>query len=195
MDMLHLEDTVHLDQHETVVSVFRSHPFRMVSRVVPLIFILMVLFLFVFPLFSFGMVGISLFVFLLFVGVLFLCRNIFNWLGTYCVLTDTRLLCIQRTGFFKKQVQEIVLENITELSYATKGMMQTIFHFGNVRLALRTTRGEFIIPEISKPQMVLDLLSRQASAVRKRSISQAPQKDVSSIVTPVYPVEKQIHDL
>ena len=175
--MLHLQETLNLDTHETVVSLFRTHPFRMVSRVIPVIILLISFFLFMFPLFSLGIIGVLVFLFLFFTGVLFLCRSIFNWLGTYCVLTNRRLLCIQRTGFFKKQVHEILLENITELSYATKGIIQVLFHFGNLRLALLTARGEFIIPEIAKPQIILDILSRQASDVRKGKSPQiAPEK-------------------
>lgn len=206
--MLHLQETVSLDTHEAIVSLFRSHSFKMVSRAVPLIIALVALFLFVFPLFSLGVIGVIIFLLLFFTGILFLCRNIFNWLGTYCILTNRRLLCIQRSGFFKKQVQEILLENITELSYATKGMVQVLFHFGDVRLALVTARGEFIIPQIAKPQMILDILSRQASAVRKRKPPQTLQgavrphdsrrEDMQDDSTPVVgiinPIEKEPND-
>lgn len=166
--MFHLQEIVHLDTQETVICMFRSHPFKMISQVIPCMGSLIVLFLFIFPLFSLGALGVCIFLLLFFSGVFFLSRNIFNWLGTYCILTNRRLLCIQRSGFFKKQAQEILLENITELSYTTKGMVQTLFHFGDVRLALVTARGEFTIPHIAKPQAILDILSRQASAVRKR---------------------------
>lgn len=169
---------IHLDSQETIVCIFRSHPFRMIVHAVPIIIVLMALFLFVFPLFSLGWIGVCLFFFLFFVGLFFLFRIVCNWLGTYCVLTNRRLLCIQRAGFFKKQVHEILLENIGELSYITKGMTQTLFRFGNIRLgllALVTARGEFIIHDIAKPQTILDILSRQAAAVRKKKPSQISQ--------------------
>lgn len=206
--MLKLQETLHLDSHETIVSMFRSHSFKMVSRAVPLIIALMALFLFVFPLFSFGVIGIIIFFLLFFAGIFFLLRNVTNWLGTYCVLTNRRLLCIQRTGFFKKDVNEILLENITELSYITKGVVQTLFHFGNVRLALIASRGEFIIPDIGQPQAILDILSRQAAAVRKRKPPQTlqgalrphdsrledMQDEVTPAVSPVQPVKKDLND-
>jgi hypothetical protein len=203
--MFRLQETVHLDSQETIVSMFRSHAFKMTSRAIPLILVLMALFLFVFPLFSLGAVGVGIFFFLFFTGMFFLFRTVCNWLGTYYVLTNRRLLCIQRTGFFKKQVDEILLENITELSYITKGIVQTLFHFGNVRLALMTARGEFIILSIAKPQTILDILSRQAAAVRKRKPPQTLQgalrphdsrkednvDEIPPAVTLVHPVEKE----
>lgn len=192
--MLQLQEIVNLDVHEAVVSMFRSHSFPMVSRVIPVIILLVSLFLFVFPLFSLGVVGVFIFLSLFFIGVLFLSRSIFNWLGTYCILTNRRLLCIQRTGFFKKQVHEILLENITELSYVTKGIMQVLFHFGNVRLALITARGEFIIPQIAKPQIILDILSRQASIVRKRKLSQNLQGSILPYVSRQEDMEEDIRE-
>jgi|GEM_PF-1040509 len=203
--MFRLQEILHLDSHETIVCMFRGHAFRMVSRVIPLMIALMALFLFVFPLFSLGGIGIGIFFLLFFIDIFFLLRMVCNWLGTYYVLTNRRLLCIQRTGFFKKQVHEILLENITELSYITKGFIQTLFHFGNVRLALITTRGEFFIFDIGKPQAILDILSRQAAAVRKRKPPQTLQgalrphdsrqediaEEIPPAVLPIQPIEKE----
>ena len=48
------------------------------------------------------------------------------------MITSQRLVVVKRKGFFSRQVSEIALDKILDVSYQTKGIMQTLFNYGTV---------------------------------------------------------------
>lgn len=171
------QETIHLDGTETIQTIFRSHGFHLLIRIAIPFTALCLLFLFLFPLFRSGMSGVILFFLLLLVGTLAIAHYVMAWYGTIYVLTSRRLLGIRRIGLFKKQAQEIVLENISELSYSTRGFVQMLLRFGDVKLTLYTASHSFLLRDIPNPHEILNAISRQMVAVKK------PESTVRDIPT------------
>ncbi|MBI4272330.1 hypothetical protein HY621_00550 [Candidatus Uhrbacteria bacterium] len=164
-----LQEEVTLDSDEKIIGFFRPHIFFVIAWGLPLALGLVVLFIFMFKIFQIGVIGVALFFVVFFFFVFLLSSRVVAWYGTLCVLTNRRLLSIRRVSLLKKQVTEVLLGNISELSYTTKGIIQTILRFGNVHLTVFATNTKFTLHNIPYPQQVMDVISGQI-ATRKGSV-------------------------
>jgi hypothetical protein len=162
-----LQEQVSLDADEKIIDFFRPHIFFMIAWGIPLAFAMVVLFLFLFKLLGLGTSGALLFMALFILFGFLLSSRILSWYGTVSVLTNRRLLSIRRHSLLRKQVHEVVLQNISELSYTTKGVIQTLFRFGNVHLTISATNTKFTLYNIPYPQQAMDVIS--AAVAKRRS--------------------------
>jgi hypothetical protein len=170
--MFGFHETLTLDEGEKVVAAFRSHTLRTVLWLIPCTIVLFGVFLFMFPLFYYGIKGVVLFFVIILLDAYFILLNLLRWYGSVSILTERRLFVIYRVSFLKKRVNEILLENINELSYDTKGILQTLFGYGTVHCSLFTSSGQCDIPEVNRPQEVLNVISKYASQTKAGSSKQ-----------------------
>ncbi|MDO8489910.1 MAG: PH domain-containing protein [bacterium] len=175
--MSYFTETLNLDSQEVVNGIYRSHPFHLFVRIVIPFVVLCLLFLFLFPLFRLGVLGVGIFFIIFVLDVGYIIHSLAAWYGTIFVLTSRRVLAIHRTGMFKKQAQEIVLENISELSYSTRGPLQMMFRFGDVKLTLYTASHSFVLRDIPRPHDVLNVISQQI-VLAKKSVNTADHEDL-----------------
>ena len=164
-----LQEEVTLDSDEKIIGFFRPHSFFVIVWGLPLALGLVALFLFMFKIFQIGMIGVALFFVVFSFFVFLLSSRVIAWYGTLSVLTNRRLLSIRRVSLLKKQVTEVLLGNISELSYTTKGFIQTVLRFGNVHLTVFVTNTKFTLHNVPHPQQVMDVISGQI-AKRKTSL-------------------------
>lgn len=181
--MVSLEETLHLEPGEEIIALFRRHGATALKHLFPVALFLVLLFLFIFPLFSLGSRGVILFFALCVVACLIAVRKICAWLGTITILTSNRLLVIRRFGFFKKTVSEIKLDQISELSYEVKGMMQAMGRYGTISLLVTFTSVQITIPDIPDPQSALNEISQAIQRIKK--YEQESQSKKASAHTPI----------
>ncbi len=162
-----LQEEVSLDQDERIIGFFRPHVFFVVVWSVPLTLALVLVFLFMFKFLSLGAIGAVIFILLCALLLFMLASRIVAWYGTLSILTERRLISIRRQSLFRKQVTEVALGNISELSYTSKGIIQTIFRFGNIHLTMFITNTKFTLYNIPSPQKVMDIISSPASKQKK----------------------------
>ncbi len=174
--MFGFHETLTLDEGEKVVAAFRSHTLRTVLWLIPCTIVLFGVFLFMFPLFYYGIKGVVLFFVIILLDTYFILLNLLRWYGSVSILTERRLFVIYRVSFLKKRVNEILLENINELSYDTKGILQTLFGYGTVHCSLFTSSGQCDIPEVNRPQEVLNVISKYASQTK---VGSSKQRDMA----------------
>ncbi|MEK7122800.1 MAG: hypothetical protein AAB855_02990 [Patescibacteria group bacterium] len=172
-------DSLNLEPGEEVRAVYHRHSLTLITRLYPWAFILIVLFLFLFPLFSLGVSGVVAFGVIFAVCIICALRTIAAWLGTVTILTNVRLLLVERFGFFKTRVTEMKLDQVFKVSYEIKGMRQAMGHYGTLVLVVMFTGENMYVHDIPHPQEALNQISLAVSAVTK-----APQKSEA-------PVEKQ----
>jgi len=164
-----LQEEVTLDTDEKIIGFYRPHSFFAIVWGFPIALVIVLLFLFMFKIFQLGILGILLFAGVFSFLVFLLSSRIVAWYGTLSVLTNRRLLSIRRLSLLKKQVTEVLLQNISELSYTTKGIIQTLLRFGNIHLTVLTTNTKFTLYNIPYPQQIMDVISGQI-AKRKSSV-------------------------
>lgn len=154
------EEIIHLDPSEAIAATYRAHMSVLLMILMPLSLALFILFLFVVPLIALGLWGILVFVFFVLVLSFFILGSLIRWMGTITVLTTRRIIAIRRLDLLKKSVKEHTLDTITEISYTSKGVLQTACHLGDIHItALYTGVNHTIAANIAQPQLVLDQIS------------------------------------
>jgi len=96
--------------------------------------------------------------------VLALSYGFYVWLTWYYdvyVLTSERIIEVHQKGIFSREVKEIELTKVEDVTYAVTGFMSTIFEIGNVNV--KSSSGMTIdMEKISKPSLVRELIVKLA---------------------------------
>lgn len=102
-----------------------------------------------------------------FLFVIFLAFRL--WIDYYLdmwILTDKRLIDVEQTGLFQREVSEIPLFRIQDVTVSIPGFAATFLKFGTITVQ---TAGEknFYIREISKVYEIKDLIMKQIQNASK----------------------------
>lgn len=72
------------------------------------------------------------------------------------IVTDHRVLEIHQIGLFKRDISELRLNKIQDISVKIEGMMPTFFNYGDIIIQTAGVVQEFKFEEIADPQKVKD---------------------------------------
>jgi len=108
----------------------------------------------------------QLWLFLLPVGGLVLGLLLFSyyflmWYYTYYLVTDQRIRQITQKGFFGKDVIELRLSKIQNISYNVPGFSGEIFGFGTI--VIQTIVGDLVIKNVEHPDKIYNKLQDAAA--------------------------------
>ena len=104
---------------------------------------------------------------------LFLCTIFYTvlWFMTFYVLTmytldvwivtNRRIIDSNQDGLFRRTISELYLYRIQDISVKTRGVVQTLFKFGDVEVQTAGTENKFIFLEIPNPEKVKDQVMSQ----------------------------------
>lgn len=124
---------------ERVIRIVRKHPAAVGFTMFWEFLLLFMAFFFMSPLLSFGRVGAVIFVALVFIALFLLFRTWLLWHSNQFMVTDRRVVDIDRRGFFVWVVSEAAFANIQDISFRTSGLVQTLLGAGDV--VLQTASG------------------------------------------------------
>lgn len=110
-------------------------------------------------------------------GIIFsLSYGFYTWTCWYYdvyILTSERVIEVEQKGLFNREVREIGLEKIQDVTYNVSGLFSTAFEIGNVKI--HSASGMQIeLKNISKPSIVREVLMK---LVEKKSKT---KKDLSA---------------
>src|SRR3989344_3089814 len=80
------------------------------------------------------------------------------WLLNSYILTDKRLIHVKYNTVVHKQVIETPLERILNISYQTRGIMPSVFGFGDIDVQIVGLTEPMIIKNIKNPAKIKDYL-------------------------------------
>ncbi len=72
------------------------------------------------------------------------------------IVTNMRIINSVQTGFFNRQISELALDKIQDVSVHTKGALATFINYGDIKVQTAGTEKHFIFEQIGKPQGVKD---------------------------------------
>lgn len=72
------------------------------------------------------------------------------------IVTNMRIINSVQTGFFNRQISELALDKIQDVSFHTKGAIGTFINYGDIKVQTAGTEKHFIFEQIGKPQEVKD---------------------------------------
>jgi len=91
--------------------------------------------------------------YLLFITGIFLYGFIDYYLDVY-IITNERIVDIKQTGFFRREINELHLREVQDVSARVKGFFSTIFHFGDIFIQTAGERENFIFVSIPHPYTI-----------------------------------------
>jgi hypothetical protein len=149
---------------EKLVATVRAHPIRIV---VPLAFATLLVFLdffLMFPLFGIGLFGLAIFVAIfLFAGAIALWSWL-RWRSTLFLVTNQRVIDIDRVGLFRWAVTDVNYANISDISYEISGVLETVLNAGDVLVATQSGSHAIQATFVPDPGTVRETIMEQIVA-------------------------------
>ena len=167
-----------LESNERIYLLRRRHQIVLTFRIFPLIFILIFFFILVFFFFFHKILWpeffierfpkISVFklnfVFAFLVSLvlpIFWCLiflEVTKYYFTYWIITNRRIIEARLIGLFNVQYSSIELDKIQDMTVKVRGLLPSIYHFGDLRIQTAAEKGEFILDQIRDPEVVKQVI-------------------------------------
>ncbi len=148
-------------------------------------------FFFMFWLFAHNWWGQTLFGLDLGVGLLLLIRVIFLWQKNQLIVSTHRVVDIDQQGFFEKIISEVPYDQIEDVSGRIKGVLGTIFRYGEINIQTGAGKVQICLQKIKQPVA----LQQQINELRERYVSRYSSRfsgDVAEmVVDKVYELEEK----
>lgn len=81
-----------------------------------------------------------------------------SYLLTYWVVTNQRIIFVQLKSLFNIEYTIVSFEKIQDISIFIKGILPSIFHFGDVRIQTAGEKGEFLLRSIPNPEVAKQII-------------------------------------
>ncbi len=94
-------------------------------------------------------------------GIFFVVYNYLDWYLDIYLVTSIRIVDVTQNGLFHRTVGESPLDHVQDVIYEIKGIMPTIFNYGNVIIHTSGPTGDIVFEEVYRPQDVQRLLFDQ----------------------------------
>ncbi len=134
-------------------------------------------FFFFFPLLILGPFGLVIFILVSSTGGYSLLKTWISWKHTILIVTDMRVIDVDQLGFFKKDIVEMELDQIRNVSYEFKGAIKKMINIGTV--IIETSKNydfDIEINGVKNPKKVTDLLNDVQYLVEDRVNSKQKEK-------------------
>lgn len=174
---------IKLHENEHIVLLLHKHWFVVARTVLGIVFMIILLAV-ALPLLPFltdgfdpalasAATGLGLVVYLMMVALF----AFFSWMDYYLdlwIVTEKRIIDVEQYGLFSREVAEIPMASVQDVTMEVHGVIQTVLGFGTIRIQTPGER-EFTIDEIPHlgkvKDAILDYAHRQFEATQKTSIS------------------------
>lgn len=93
----------------------------------------------------------------------------FIWIDYYFdvwVITDKRIVNIEQKGLFARQVSELKMERIQDVTTEVKGIIPTMLNYGDVYIQTAATTERFIFRMVPSPYAIKDLIMHLQEKVK-----------------------------
>ncbi len=159
---------VSLKAGEEIVAVVRHFGLTLWPKILAAIFLIVAPFFFIFPLFKWGSWGVGLFLLLILLGVFYAARIFVLWYYNCFIITNRRVIDIDQRGIFSRVVSEADFSEIKDVSHRRKGIWQTIFRYGDVRIQIADTDIGLEIKNVRAPEETQQLISDLLHPARRK---------------------------
>ena len=169
------------DDNEKVITIQRQFP--VVLRK-PLIFGLVIIVLGMMPwVFAFGLnlswLNISYYWMLICVIILLIywLRSWIGWHYSIYVLTNQRLMVVKQNGLFTREVVDLALHNIQNVSYKIKGVQGAMFGFGTLNIETLSGSGGLKLSFVYKPVKLQKMIMEEVAKTTPKNRSKDSTSD------------------
>lgn len=100
-------------------------------------------------------------------GLVLFFYHFLMWFYTYYIVTNQRIRQITQHGFFGKDVIELRLSKIQNISYSVPGFAGEMFKFGTI--VIQTFVGDLVIKNVEHPDEIYNKLQDAVDSVIERN--------------------------
>ncbi|MFA6410575.1 MAG: PH domain-containing protein [Candidatus Buchananbacteria bacterium] len=147
-----------LQPGEKIVKIVRQTNLKLYRQLILPIVVIALAFFFLYPLFFWGKKGIAIFVLALTIGLILGLRNFLIWYLKIFIITNFRIIDIDKQNLLKKTVSEVGLDKITDIFYQAKGVSQTLTRQGNLEIILPDKKTKLEFRNVAFPEQLQSLI-------------------------------------
>jgi hypothetical protein len=159
---------ISLKSGEEIITVVRHYGLTLWPKILVAAFLIVVPFFFLFPLFKWGPWGVGLFIFPILLGIVYAIRIFILWYYNAFIITNRRVIDVDQRGFFERIVSEADFSEVKDVSHRRKGVWQTIFRYGDIRIKISDTDIGLGIKNIRAPEEIQQLISDLLHPMRRK---------------------------
>ena len=131
--------------------------------------VILVAFFLIYPLFQYGWYGIGSFFLIAIFGLLLVYRTFITYYHTAIILTSTRLIDSDRSGFFKNSISVVRYARIQSVDFKSRGVFNSLIRTGTIFVTFKGDKmGRLAINKIKKPQKVVNLILSQQEQYQRQ---------------------------
>lgn len=154
------------EEGEVVHLLLRRHPFIAIIQVIVFLLLAMIppLLLLFFNNFLFKHQLLTIFFFVSSVWYLIIWSGIFYSLTMYTldvwIVTDRRIIDSKQHGFFSRQVAELHMNRVQDITVQTRGLIPTILKYGDLQVQSAGADERFFFLQVPHPLKVKDTIMK-----------------------------------
>ncbi|MBU1130612.1 PH domain-containing protein [Patescibacteria group bacterium] len=147
-----------LKENEELARLVRRHPLVYFKTGLIALVIFLLPFFFMFLLFKWGRVGLILFAVLIISGVYAMIRLAVVYSFNVFLITNQRIILYEQNGLFDRNVSEVEYDKIQDISHRFKGLGQTMFKYGSLKIQIKNSESILYVKKIFQPDKIQQLL-------------------------------------
>lgn len=91
------------------------------------------------------------------------------------IVTDRRMLDIDQNSLFSRNISELALEQVEDVSSPTTGILQTLFDYGDVVVQTAGAKEKFTFKGVARPRQITNIILDLADQAKQR-IERGPRQ-------------------
>ncbi len=190
---------VELHSDEEVKDVVRQYSARLVTPFAAMSLLFIFAFFFFVPLWNLhlmnwniSIVGKTVFFASLIVGVFYFWRSYVIWRGTMLIVTNQRVIDVDRRGFFDRIVSEVPYESLSDVSYRSKGVIEMTAGIGTITFQLFSGNENVSFEHMMNPAALhKQILELRVAYLRGTPIVDDPVEGMMNKVGKLSPTEQR----
>jgi hypothetical protein len=190
---------VELHSDEEVKDVVRQYTARLVTPFAAMFLLYIFAFFFFVPLWNLhlfswdiSVVGKTVFYACLGFGSLYFLRSYVIWRGTMLIITNQRIIDVERRGFFDRIVSEVPYESLSDVSYRSKGIIEMTAGIGTITFQLFSGNENVSFEHMINPAALhKQILELRVAYLRGAPIVDDPVEGMMNKVGKLSPTEQR----
>ncbi len=162
-----------LSKKEKEIKTLRKHPLALVKRIIRFFLILSLSITIFFVNNGFSTFSNYINIFALLLLIIALAYGFYSWFTWYYgayILTNQRIIEVNQRGIFTREVREITLDKIQDVTYNVSGLLRTVLNVGTVRIHSASGLNIKML-EVAKPAIVREVIVKLAHQHSHKSTS------------------------
>lgn len=151
-------------------------------------------FFLLFPLLRWGLPGVAVLFALVFIGLLVLVRTILLFTLNVLIITNQRLIDVDQRGFFHRVVSESTYDKIQDVSFSMKGLLQTLFRYGDVHIQTAGAQANLEVRNVRDPEKVQELIVKLQAELQRQNSGSTDRLSAQELLALVQRLKRGLGD-